>query len=221
MREMNMTNTGPYNTYAVQSPFKFVITMGNEQSEGYLVEKTVHPYLAGSIGITATPGVGKYMNANSLVSCQISDVDIAKVQQYYRGNFHNPFMWMPFNTTPDNWTDESGIQPIKHDPYAIADGGKGDEAMLEFATEQWEEALTPCVDAVATLDKDDDAYVEKLMQPYVLHEGRRSLFDGTYLATALLQWYVFMGSPLVQDLCLQDVIAAEGMLEQTPGWGVP
>ena len=88
-------------------------------------------------------------------------------------------------------------------------------------TEQWEEALTPCVDKVVALDKDDDAYVKKLMQPYILNEGLRSLFDGTYIATSLLHWYLVMGSPIVQGLQIEKLLATEGMLEQTEGYGVP
>jgi len=220
MKEMNMTKTGPDNTYEIQDAFKFVITMANEQSEGYLVEKTIHPYLAGSVGITATPGVGKYINADALVSCSIPEADLAKVQQYYRGSLDKEaFLWMPFNTTPDMWTTEKNIQPIVHDPYN--DKAGRDEAVLEFVTEQWEEALTPCVDKIVALDKDDDAYVKKLMQPYILNEGLRSLFDGTYIATSLLHWYLVMGSPIVQGLQIEKLLATEGMLEQTKGWGVP
>ncbi|KAL7539498.1 hypothetical protein ACHAXR_009340 [Thalassiosira sp. AJA248-18] len=215
MKEYNLTtDTGPWNTYAIQRPFKFVIAMANEMSEGYLVEKTIHPYLVGSVGISMTPDVGKYVNANSLVSCRLSRDEVDKVQRYYRGEFQ----WMPFNTTPEMWTNDSNIQPITHSPYTREKDGVGDEPALEFVTSQWEEALMPCVDEIAALDRDDNAYVEKLMEPYLLNDGRRSLFDGTYLAISLLHWYSFVGSPLVRSLRIEGV---EGMLEQTPGWGVP
>jgi hypothetical protein len=220
MKKMNMTKTGPDNTYEIQDAFKFVITMANEQSEGYLVEKTIHPYLAGSVGITATPDVGKYINADTLVSCSIPEADLAKVQQYYRGSKDKPFLWMPLNTTPDMWTTEkNNIEPIVYDPYNDKEGR--DEAVLEFVTKQWEEALTPCVDKIVALDKDDDAYVKKLMQPYILNEGIRSVFDGTYIATSLLYWYLVMGSPIVQGLQIEKLLATEGVLEQTEGCGVP
>ena len=61
-QKYNFTPTGPHNTYKVQGPFKFVIAMPNEMSNGYLVEKTVHPYLAGSLAISAVPDIGKYVN---------------------------------------------------------------------------------------------------------------------------------------------------------------
>jgi hypothetical protein len=141
------------------------------------------------------------------------------VQQYYRGSKDKPFLWMPFNTTPDMWTTEKNIEPIVYDPYNDKEGR--DEAVLEFVTKQWEEALTPCVDKIVALDKDDDAYVKKLMQPYILNEGIRSLFDGTYIATSLLYWYLVMGSPIVQGLQIEKLLATEGMLEQTEGCGVP
>lgn len=216
LKEYGLPNirTGPHDTYKMQGPFKFVIAMPNEISEGYLVEKTVHPYLAGSLAVTAVPDVGTYVNANAMVSCRIDPAEIAAVQQYYRGDLH----WMPFNTTPDDWAGDPSIVPIRYIPYA-KDGIK-DEPVLEFVTRRWERALKPCVDEIIRLDGDDDAYAAKLTEPYLLNGGRRSLFDGTYLALSMLEWFSWAGSPLVEGL-EGRMEGLEGMLEQTPGWGLP
>ena len=119
---------------------------------------------------------------------------------------------MPFNTTPDMWTTEKNIQPIVHDPYN--DKAGRDEAVLEFVTEQWEEALTPCVDKIVALDKDDDAYVKKLMQPYILNEGLRSLFDGTYIATSLCIGIWSWGLPSFRDYKLKSFLLLKGCLNR-------
>ena len=209
---VKLEKSDPSDTYKVLRPFKFVITMPNEMSEGYLVEKTVHPYLAGSLAVTAVPDVGKYINAESLVSCRVPPGEISKVQAYYRGDFS----WMPFDTTPEMWQDNSTIKPIKFDPYA--NDGKGDEAVLEFVMSAWEDALQPCVDRIRELDTDDDLYIEKLMQPYILNDGVNSMFDGTYVARSLLHWLSIVHSPLVEGV---DLDGLPGMLEQTPGGGLP
>ena len=210
--KVTLEKSHPQDTYKVLHPFKFVITMPNEMSEGYLVEKTVHPYLAGSLAITAVPDVGKYINAESMISCQVPSEDISKVQAYYRGDFS----WMPFDTMPDVWPNNSTIKPIKFDPYA--NNGKGDEPVLEFVSSAWEDALQPCVERIRKLDMDDDLYIEKLMQPYILNDGVNSMFDGTYVAHSLLQWFSSAHSPLVEGVNLDGL---PGMSEQTPGWGLP
>ena len=46
---------------------------------------------------------------------------------------------------------------------------------------------------------DDDAYMNKLMEPYIL-KYENSLFDGTYVAAGLLHWLVMMGFPLMIGL---------------------
>lgn len=206
--------TGPWDTYRMQWPFKFIIAMPNEVSDGYLVEKVIHPYLAGSLGITIIPDVGKYVNANTLVSCKVDPEEIAKVNEYYRGNVN----WMPFNTTPEMWAKDPSIKPIKYDPYAK--DGIRDEPALDFVAKTWEEALQPCIDEIIHLDQDDDAYADKIMEPFLQNMGRRSMFDGTYLAISLLQWFTWAKSPLVEGLD-KRLEGVDGMLEQTPGWGFP
>ena len=75
-----------------------------------------------------------------------------------------------------------------------------------------------CVDRIRELDTDDDLYIEKLMQPYILNDGVNSMFDGTYVAHSLLRWFSIAHSPLVEEV---DLDGLPGMLEQTPGWGLP
>ena len=123
---------------------------------------------------------------------------------------------MPFDTIPYMWPNKSTIQPIKFDPYA--NDGKGDEPVLELVTSAWEDALQLCVDRIRELDTDDDLYIEKLMQPYILNDGVNSMFDGTYVAHSLLRWFSIAHSPLVEEV---DLDGLPGMLEQTPGWGLP
>mmetsp|Transcript_24377 Transcript_24377/g.36165 ORF Transcript_24377/g.36165 Transcript_24377/m.36165 type:complete len:168 (-) Transcript_24377:368-871(-) len=163
--------------------------MTNHFRDGYLEEKTLNPYVANSVTITALPNIGKYANAQGMITCGVLEEDLRTAQRYYNSNFK----WMPFNTTPDMW-ETSNIQPIKYDPYA--DNNKGDEPVLAFAESQWKDVLMPCIDETKRIDQEDNAYIEKLMQPYLLNGGRNSMFDGTYIAIRSL----------------------EGMIEQTPGW---
>jgi hypothetical protein len=100
------------------------------------------------------------------------------------------------------------------------DPNKGDEPVLDFVTNQWEHALQPCIDEIIRLDNDDDVYTKILQQPYIRNGGENSMFDGTYLAHSMLQWFVWAKSPLVKGL--EDKISSlNGIQEQTPGWGTP
>jgi len=205
---------GLENTSGAMKDFKFAITMPNHFQDGYIAEKTLNPYLASSVAITAIPKIGQYVNAEWMISCHLPEEELRKVQMYYKGDFK----WMPFNTTPDMWKSEDKITPIKYDPYA--NNKKGDEPVLEFATSQWEEALQPCIEEIIRVDQDDSVYMEKLMQPYLLNEGKKSMFDGTYLAMSMLRWFLWANSPLVRGLD-DRIKSLDGMMEQTPGWGEP
>lgn len=198
-------------TYKVQRPYKFVIAMPNRFQEGYIAEKTMHPYFANAVAVTSIPHIGRYVNAAGMITCDVPPAQLEKVQRYNVGHF----LWMPFNTTPDMW--EGGkVMPIEYDPYA--DDGRGDQPILDFAIETWEEALKPCVDEVVRLDEDDGAYIRKIMQPYVRGGGEGSLFDGTYVALSMLGWFVQAESPLVSGL--EGKIARLGtMRDQTAGLG--
>ncbi|KAL7552315.1 hypothetical protein ACHAWF_015536 [Thalassiosira exigua] len=213
MRKNNLT--GAYSnhledTYKIQE--EFIFTMTNHFKDGYLAEKTLNPYLANSVAINAIPSIGQYVNAQGMITCHVPKEDLRKVQQYYRGN---SFKWMPFSTTPDTWEDGS-VRPIKYDPYA--DENKGDEPVLAFAKSQWEDVLMPCIEEIKRIDNDDDAYIENLMQPYLLNGGRNSIFDGTYIAFSMLRWFLWANSPLVNRLA-DRIQGLEGMVEQTPGSG--
>ena len=182
--------------------------------DGYIAEKTLNPYLAHSVAVTSIPNIGQYVNADGMISCHLPEDELRKVQTYYKGNFK----WMPFNTTPEMWKSEEEIMPIKYDPYA--NSSMGDEPVLEFATSQWEKALQPCIEEIIRADQNDDIYIEKLMQPYLLNEGQNSIFDGTYVAMSMLRWFQWKSSPLVGGL--EDQIRnLDGLWEQTPGWGKP
>lgn len=179
--------TGPDTTFRVQRDYKFVIAMANEFSDGYFVEKTVNPYVANSIAISASPSLRKYMNGNRPVICNISRTRLDYVGQWARGG-----AWMPFNTTPDDWKKDDSIQPI---PFDL----NHDQPLLKFVSEQWEDDLQPCVDEIIRLDKDDESYIRKLMEPFILrYEG--SIFDGTYVGIALLHWLVQRGSLVTHGL---------------------
>ena len=90
--------------------------------------------------------------------------------------------------------------------------------MLEFATSQWEKALQPCIQEIIRIDQDDNAYMKKLTQPYLLNGGHSSMFDGTYIAMSMLRWFLWANSPLVKGL-EGTIQSLDGMREQTPGWG--
>ena len=196
-------------TYKVQKPYKFVIAMPNRFQEGYIAEKTMHPYFANAVAVTSIPRIGKYVNAAGMITCDISPAELEKVERYNVGYF----MWMPFNTTPEMWESRK-VMPIEYDPYA--NDGQGDKPILDFAIKTWEEALKPCVDEVVRLDEDDEAFIQKIMQPYVQRGGEGSLFDGTYVALSLLGWFVQAESPLVSGL--EGKIARLGtMRDQTAG----
>ena len=203
---------GLENTYEAMKDFKFAITMPNHFQDGYIAEKTLNPYLASSVAITSIPNIGQYVNADGMITCHLPEEELRKVQMYYKGKFE----WMPFNTTPEMWNDE--VKPIKYDPYA--NNSTGDEPVLKFATTQWEKALQPCIEEIIQVDQDDSAYIEKLMQPYLLNEGQNSIFDGSYVAMSTLRWFLWKKSPLIEGL--EDQIRSlDGIWEQTPGWGKP
>ena len=194
--------THPTNTYKIQKEYKFLIAMANEMSDGYLVEKTVHPYLANSIAISGTPNLGQYINGNRPIVCSIPNEALDHVAQWNRGNEG----WMPFNTTPNMWKDNNDngntIQPIFHDPYAKGPNGeeaKGDEPLLEFVAQQWESALKPCIDEIIRVDKDDESYIAKLREPFVTR-FENSLFDGTYVGVGILDWLLHIQSPVTYGL---------------------
>ena len=96
---------------------------------------------------------------------------------------------MPFNTTPADWNQDPNIKPI---PFHL----EQDEPLLDFITDQWKEALQPCVDEIVQLEKDDENYISKLMEPFVTH-FEHSLFDGSYVGGALLKWLVHVNSPVI------------------------
>ena len=174
----------------------------------------MNPYFSNSVAITSIPNIGQYVNSGGMISCQLPEEELRKVQMYYRGRFE----WMPFNTTPAMWNSGMVINPIKYDPYA--NNNTGDEPVLEFATLQWTKALQPCIDEIIRVDQDDDVYIEKLMQPYLLNEGKNSIFDGTYLAMSMLRWFMLKKSPIVRNLD-DEISSLDGMTEQTLGLGKP
>ncbi|KAL7532686.1 hypothetical protein ACHAXR_004781 [Thalassiosira sp. AJA248-18] len=180
--------THPSDTYIIQHDYKFIIAMANEFSDGYLVEKTVHPYLAHSIAISGTPKLGQYINADRPVVCSIPKKALEHVAQWKRRGGS----WMPFNSTPDDWKMNQSIQPIAFDL-------KNDEPLLEFVAQQWEKSLQPCIDEIIRLDKDDESYISKLREPFVANFNH-SLFDGTYVGIAILNWLQHMKSPVVYGL---------------------
>jgi hypothetical protein len=159
--------------------------MANEISDGYLVEKTIHPYLANSIAISASPSLPKYLNGNRPVICSVPKKDLDYVDQYRKDGGK---AWMPFNTTQDDWGKDTSIQPI---PFHL----ERDEPLIEFVADQWTEALQPCIDEIVRLDRDDESYIAKLTEPFVT-TFENSLFDGSYVGVALLKWLAHMNSPV-------------------------
>ena len=170
------------------SRYKFVLAMNNALWEGYSTEKEVYPFVAQSIAIVGTPDYAQMANANRIVHCNIP-LDVLK----YAGQWntrHNSFM--PFNTTPEDWKNDPTIQPI---PFDL----KNDGDLMQFAKEKFRTALQPCIKEIIRLDQDDEAYIQKLMEPYIL-QYENSLFDGTYVATGILQWLEAMGSSVMTGI---------------------
>ena len=188
MKLHSLPKTSPRDTYIIQNDYKFIIAMANEFSDGYLVEKTVHPYLANSIAISGSPNLGEYINGDRPILCSIPKGALEHVAKWKRQNGS----WMPFNSTPDDWETNQSIQPI---PFHL----EKDEPLLEFVTQQWEEALQPCIDEIIRLDKDDESYIAKLREPFVKN-FHHSLFDGTYVGIAILAWLLHVNSPVVYGL---------------------
>lgn len=115
INKQNITvQKGLENAHEAMRDYKFVITMPNHFQDGYIAEKTLHPYLARSVAITSIPNIGQYVNADGMIACHLPEEELRKVQMYYKGNFK----WMPFNTTPEMWDSEDEIKPVKYDPYA-------------------------------------------------------------------------------------------------------
>ncbi|KAL7528058.1 hypothetical protein ACHAWF_002426 [Thalassiosira exigua] len=193
--------TWPDNTYIVQSDYKFVVSMPNELSDGYLVEKTIHPYLAGALAISASPGLGKYVNGNRPVLCSVPREPLDFIAQYNKGG--NGFM--PFNSTPLDWSRDPSIRPV---PVDFND----DHGLLDFVTDQLEDALQPCIDEIIRLDQNVEHYILKLMEPFILNY-ENSLFDGTYVGISLLRWLSHAGSLVAYDL--EDQIWNLAMPRQT------
>ena len=102
----NLEKTNPGNTFKIQKDYKFIIAMANEFSDGYLVEKTVHPYLADSIAISASPSIGQYINGNRPVVCLVPQDRLDHVGQWARGN-----SWMHLHFMDNTSTNE--IDPIQ------------------------------------------------------------------------------------------------------------
>ena len=167
--------------------------MANEFTDGYLVEKMIHPYLANSIAISASPNLGNYINDKRPIVCSIPHKDLEYVSQW-KANGGKAFM--PFNTTPEQWKNDKTIQPI---PFKL----EQDESLLEFIANQWKEALQPCIDEIIRLDQDDESYIAKLMEPFVTRY-EHGLFDGTYVGSALLNWLSHMNSPVTVGM--EDMI---------------
>ena len=80
-------NDGAVRTY---SPYKFVIAMENDFSNGYWVEKMINPILARSIpiygGVSPEPWIARYINPSRFIYCQFDD------SKYSAGGFdqNNP-----------------------------------------------------------------------------------------------------------------------------------
>lgn len=176
-----------YDTAPLYSRYKFVLALNNALWQGYMTEKEINPYLAQSVAVVGTPDYHKMANVDRVVHCNIPQNVLVDAGRWAKGN-----SFMPFNTTPDDWKRDPTIQPI---PFVL----ENDEDLLQFAKNKFSKALQPCIDEIKRLDQDDEAYVQKLMQPYLL-KYENSLFDGTYVAKGILQWLLTMGSPLMIGL---------------------
>lgn len=176
-----------YDTAPLYSRYKFVLALNNALWEGYMTEKEINPYLAQSVAIVGTPDYHKMANVNRVVHCNIPQNVLVDAGRWARGN-----SFMPFNTTPDDWKRDPAIQPI---PFDLKD----DTDLLQFAKDKFAKVLQPCIDEIKRLDQDDEAYVQKLIEPFIL-KYENSLFDGTYVAKGILQWLLVMGSPIMIGL---------------------
>lgn len=186
-QKMNVKTHSNFDTVPLYSRYKFAIAINNAMWEGYMTEKEINPYLAGSVAIVGAPDYSLMANANRVVHCTVPiDILVDAGQWARKGSF------MPFNTTPLDWENDPSIQPI---PWDLKD----DEGLMQFAMVKFREALKPCIAEIIRLDKDDEAYISKLMEPYIL-KFENSLFDGTYVASALLRFLIMMRSPLMIGL---------------------
>ena len=172
---------------ALFARYKFVIALSNALWEGYMTEKEINPYLAQSVAIVGAPDYSLMANGNRVVHCTIPREALEDAGRWARKE-----SFMPFNTTPLDWERDPSIQPI---PWDL----KNDEGLIKFAVAKFREPLKPCIAEIIRLDNDDEAYVRKLMEPYIL-KYENSLFDGTYVAAGLLRWLLTMGSPLMIGL---------------------
>lgn len=112
---------------------------------------------------------------------------------------------MPFNTTPEDWAKDPSIEPILFDMF-------NDGPLLDFVVSEWEDALQPCIDEIVRLDNDNESYIAKLMEPFILNY-KHSMFDGTYVGAALLHWLVHTGSSTI--IGLEQNIWSISMPQQT------
>ena len=152
-----------------------------------MTEKEINPYLANSIAIVGTPDYASMANANRVVHCTLPRETLQDAARWARGG-----SFMPFNTTPEDWERDPTIKPI---PWDL----KNDGELMLWAREKFGKALQPCIEEIIRLDKDDDAYLDKLMEPFV-YSYTNSIFDGTYVAAELLRWLQKKGSRVTSGL---------------------
>lgn len=147
----------PYNSYLCMSQYKFHITMENSLVDGYISEKIFNGALGSGIPIYfGASDVGSFINIESIVHCNVSRSVIEEMRTFYpRVKRPRPFL---FNRT------STGLFPTEDELYRWADG---------FLRPQ----LTPCVNRVIELDKDEAAFKRVVSEPFITNPD---MLNGMY-----------------------------------------
>ena len=147
----------PYNSYLCMSHHKFHITMENSLVDGYISEKLFNGALGSGIPIYfGASDVGSFISADSFVHCNVSRSVIEEMRKFYpRAKKPRPFL---FNRT------STGFFPTEDELYHWADGYLRPE-------------LTPCVNRVIGLDKDEVAFKRVVSEPFITNSD---ILSGMY-----------------------------------------
>lgn len=130
----------------------------------------------------------KFLNPKRAVFCEISDATINTLRKFKTSN--------KFNIPNVNFEDVG--MPFLY--YNKSESPRISDAYnhVRWGVKMLQDELKPCVEEVKFLDKNMEAYVDKLSQPFFLGDRLEdSAFDGTYTARAFVDILKMLKSPLL------------------------
>jgi len=164
----------PYTAFECMVGYKFHITMENSLVDGYVSEKLFNGALAGGIPIYfGASDIGKYVNKNSFIHCDVSRNVIEEMRSFYpRGQKPRPFLFTNSSRRPT------------------------DEELISWADSYLRPQLEPCVKRVIELDKNDNEYLRVLNEPFLLNND---IMSGVYPLRGVAVAYNLLRSSEISD----------------------